>query len=142
MISKITGNVLKQNTKTKQWWAKLTVAIVLSNIFFFLLFSGSETEATPTPAVPEGWVEIQVRAELLTPFQSGKKVLLLHRNARKQMEAVLETSPIEPEGRYTVLVKESEAATLLQFETWEIVPFLKTISFAPVSRGENHEIRY
>lgn len=142
MISKIAGNILKKDTKTKVWWMKLGIAIVLSNIFFFVLFSGSETKAPATSSIPEGWVEIQVRAELLTPFHSGKKVLLLHRNARKKVEAMLETSPLEPEGRFTVLVKETEAEALLKYDSWEIVPFLKTLTFAPLSRGTQHEIRY
>jgi hypothetical protein len=142
MISKIAGTILKKDTKTKVWWMKLGVAIVLSNIFFFILFSGSETQATATSSIPEGWVEMQVRAELLTTFQSGKKVLLLHRNGRKKVEAMLETSPLEPEGRFTVLVKETEAEALLKFESWEIVPFLKTLTFAPLSRGAQHEITY
>ena len=141
MISNIVGTALKKNTKTKQWWAKLAIAIVISNIFFFLLFSGSETEIEKS-TIPEGWVEIQVRAELLTPFHSGKKVLLLHRLGRKRVEAMLETSPQEPEGRFTVLVKESEAESLLQHESWEIVPFLKTLSFARIKTGVSHEIRY
>jgi hypothetical protein len=141
MISNIVGTALKKNTKTKQWWAKLAVAIVISNIFFFLLFSGSETEIEKS-TIPEGWVEIQVRAELLTPFHSGKKVLLLHRLGRKRVEAMLETPPQEPEGRFTVLVKESEAESLLQHESWEIVPFLKTLSFARIKTGVSHEIRY
>ena len=142
MISKIAGTILKKDTKTKVWWMKLGVAIILSNIFFFILFSGSETQATATSSIPEGWVEMQVRAELLTTFQSGKKVLLLHRNGRKKVEAMLETSPLEPEGRFTVLVKETEAEALLKFESWEIVPFLKTLTFAPLSRGAQHEITY
>lgn len=142
MISKIAGNILKKDTKTKVWWMKLAVAIVLSNIFFFVLFSGSETKDETISSIPEGWVEIQVRAELLTPFQSGKKVLLLQRDARRKVEAMLETSPLEPEGRFTVLVKEAEAEFLLKYDSWEIVPFLKTLTFAPLSRGDDHEIRY
>ncbi len=142
MISKIAGNILRKDTKTKLWWMKLAVAIVLSNIFFFVLFSGSEKSESPTSSIPEGWVQIHVRAELLTPFQSGKKVLLLHRNARKKVEAMLETSPLEPEGRFTVLVRETEAEALLKYESWEIVPFLKTLTFAPLFRGADHEIHY
>lgn len=141
MISKIAGKDLNKGTKPKIWWMKLGVAIVLSNIFFFVLFSGSETPIV-TSTIPEGWVEIQVRAELLTPFHSGKKVLLLHRLAGKRVEGVLETSPQEPEGRFTVLVKETEAESLLQHESWEIVPFLKTLSFSAATKGVNHEIRY
>ena len=142
MISKIAGNILKRDSKTKVWWMKLAIAIVLSNIFFFALFSGSETKVDAVSSIPEGWVEIQVRAELLTPFQSGKKVLLLQRSARKKVEAMLETSPLEPEGRFTVLVKETEVESLLKYDSWEIVPFLKTLTFAPLSRGLDHEIRY
>ena len=142
MISKIAGTILKKNTKTKLWWMKLAVSIVLSNIFFFVLFSSNEKPSVPTSSIPEGWVELQVKAELLTTFQSRKKVLLLHREARKRVEAVLETSPQEPEGRFTVLVKETEVEALLKYESWEIVPFLKTLNFAPLHTGVHHEIRY
>jgi hypothetical protein len=142
MISKIAGTILKKNTKTKLWWMKLAVSLVLSNIFFFVLFSSNEKPSVPTSSIPEGWVELQVKAELLTTFQSRKKVLLLHREARKRVEAVLETSPQEPEGRFTVLVKETEVEALLKYESWEIVPFLKTLTFAPLHTGVHHEIRY
>jgi hypothetical protein len=141
MISKIAGTNSNSSTRTKLWWGKLAVAILLSNILFFLLFSKNEKSAAPVK-IPTGWVEIHVKAELLTPFQTGKKVLLLQRIARKRVEAMLETSPVEPEGRFTVLVRESEADALLKYDTWEIVPFLKTLSFAPTPKGENHEIRY
>ena len=70
MISKIAGKSLKSDTKNKLWWAKLAVALVCSNIFFFLLFSKNETGALTESKVPQGWVEIHVRAEILTPFQS------------------------------------------------------------------------
>jgi hypothetical protein len=138
---KTTGTLLNKNTKTRIWWAKLAVAIILSNIFFFVLFSKNENDGK-TSSIPSGWVEIQVRAELLTSFQSRKKVLLLHREGRRKIEAMLETSPIEPEGRFTVLVRESEAEALLKYESWEIIPFLKTISFFPQKNGVTHEIRY
>jgi hypothetical protein len=88
MTSKIAGTNSNSTNRNKIWWMKLAVAIVLSNILFFLLFSKSET-TTIQPKIPEGWVEIHVRAELLTPFQTGKKVLLLQRGARKRVEAML-----------------------------------------------------
>lgn len=142
MISRIAGTLLNKNTKTKIWWAKLAVAIVISNIFFFLLFSGSETSPVISKGVPDGWVEMQIRADLLTPFHSGKKVLLIQRQARKQLEAMLDTATTDPEMRYTILVKESEAEILLKHDGWEIVPFLKKLTFAPISKGTEHEIRY
>ncbi len=141
MNSKITGTLLNKNTKTKIWWLKLAIAIILSNIFFFVLFSKDEKNEVIS-SIPNGWVEIQVRAELLTSFQSRKKVLLLHREGRRKIEAMLETSPMEPEGRFTVLVKESEAEALLKYENWEIIPYLKTIRFFPKKNGVSHEIRY
>lgn len=141
MISKIVGTNLKKNMKNKAWSAKLALSLILSNIFFFFLFSGSETKKTDAP-IPEGWVEIHVRAELLTPFHSGKKVLLLQRNAGKQVEAMLEGTPPGPDDRFTVLVKETQAEVLLKYDAWEIVPFLKTLSFNSPPKGEIHEIRY
>ncbi len=141
MISKLIGRILNQNTRTKIWWMKLGIALLLSNIFFFVLFTGNEAPKV-AQATPEGWVEIQIKAELLTPFHSGKKVLLLHRNSRKHLEAMLEKSPLEPEGRFTVLVKESQAQALLSYDSWEIIPFLKTLNFAPISKGAAHEIHY
>jgi len=142
MIFKMAGNILKKNTKTRIWWLKLLMAIFFSNLIFFILFSGDEKIKTQPSSIPEGWVEIQLQAELLTTFQSGKKVLLLHREGRKKVEAMLETSPHEPEGRFTVLVKETEAEVLLKHQNWEIVPFLKMLTFAPLNKGTEHEIRY
>lgn len=141
MNSKIAGTGSKKNTRTKFWWIKLGLCLILSNIFFFILFS--KNEKTPTlNTIPDGWVEIQVRAELLTPFHSGKRVLLLHRIAAQKVEAMLESSPQDPEGRFTVLVPENQAEVLLKYESWEIVPYLKKLSLNQATRGESHEIRY
>ena len=75
MISKIAGIISKKDTKTKQWWLKLGIALILSNIFFFLLFSGNEVQSPEQePSLPAGWVEIQLKAELMTPFHEGKKI--------------------------------------------------------------------
>jgi len=142
MISKIAGTVSRPAIRTKLWWAKLAAGLLISNVFFFMLFSTNENLPAASNSVPKGWVEMQVRAELLTPFQSGKKVLLLQRVARKKVEAMLEKSPEDPEGRFIVLVRESDAEDLLKHESWEIIPYLKTLSFAKPYIGETHEIRY
>lgn len=140
MISKFVGEILKKNTKTKVWWMKLGFAIILSNIFFFVLFSDDSEMKQETSSVPQGWVEMQLEAQLLTPFHSGKKVLVVHRLGRKKLEGVLQTA--ENENKITVLVKEEEAHALLQFESWEILPYLKHLNFASVKKEESHEIRY
>jgi hypothetical protein len=140
VISEKIGTILKKNTKTKVWWAKLAVALILSNIFFFVLFSGdSEVKQTPTDLVPEGWVEVQLNAELMTPFHSGKKVLIIHRIGRKKLEGVLQADQL---GKITVLVKETEAHALFQHESWEVLPYLKHLSFASHKKESSHEIRY
>lgn len=139
MISEKIGTLLKQNTKTK--WMKMGVALVLSNIFFFLLFSGdSEVKQETRSGTPEGWVEVQLEAQLLTPFQSGKKVLIVHRSARKKLEGVLQDA--QELGRITVLVKEEEANALFQYSTWEVLPYLKHLTFTNVQKDPGHEIRY
>jgi hypothetical protein len=116
------------------------IILIISNILFYLLF-GNETK-TETASIPAGWVEIKIKAELLTPFQMGKKVLLIQRQRRKQIEAMLEMQPTDPEDRFTVWVKESEAEGLLRFENWEIIPFIKTLSLEPSNKGITHEINY
>lgn len=141
MISNTVGSVLKKNTKTKIWWAKLGVAIMISNIFFFLLFSGSETPAAAT-VLPQGWVELQVRAELLTTFQKGKKVLLINRVHGKKVEGMLQEVSQDAELRHTVLVNENEAQILLRYQEWEILPYIKTLELTTRVTGDQHEIRY
>ena len=134
--------ILKKNTKTKLWWMKLAIAIVISNIFFFLLFSGSP-EASPNESLPpEGWVEAQVNAELMTPFHYGKKVILINRIRRIKLEGVLQTPPSDQLGKITVLVKENEAQALFQFSDWEVLPYLKNMSFTAHRKEINHEILY
>lgn len=143
MISEKIGTLLKKNTKTKVWWMKLGVSIVLSNVFFFILFSGdSEVKQAGPSGTPEGWVEVQLEAQMLTPFHSGKKVLIVHRSARKKLEGVLQAAGSDELGRITVLVKENEASALFQHSTWEILPYLKHLTFASVRKEESHEIRY
>lgn len=143
MISEKIGTVLKKNTKTKQWWIKLGVALILSNVFFFLLFSGdSEVKQVEVSGIPDGWVEVQLNAELMTPFHSGKKVLIVHRIGRKKLEAVLQEPGTSEIGKITILVKETEAHALFQHETWEVLPYLKNLTFTSVRKEESHEIRY
>lgn len=133
------GTSLKFDTKNKVRLFKIGTALVLSNIFFFLLFSGEEEKKVP--ATPEGWVEVQLEAQLLTPFHYGKKVLLLNRTGRRKLEGVLQAQSVQ-DLKLTILVKESEAHELFQFERWEILPFLKHMNFAAIKREQSHEIRY
>lgn len=138
MIFKKDGIASKKGTKTKAWWAKLAIAIILSNIFFFVLFADQDEVQTST-GLPQGQVEIQIKGELLTPFHSGKKVLLLQRKAGRSIEALLEKAE---EGNFTVAVREDDASTILAYESWEIVPYLKSLTLHPIARGDSHEIRY
>lgn len=140
MISKIAGTISKKNIKTRAWWLKLGVALILSNLFFFLLFAGEEKNSEEASGITVGWVEIQLRADLMTPFQKGKKVLLIHRGGRQSIEGMLQAG-MDPEGRLTILVKEAEAAPLFVHQSWEILPFIANHRF-PALKGERHEIRY
>lgn len=148
MISVKLGTLFKRNTGTnpqerKIWLFKLGIALILSNIFFFVLFSGdSEVKKASPDGVPEGWVEVHLNAELYTPFQMGKKVLLVHRSGRKKLEGVLQAPMKEELGKITVLVKEEEAHALFHFERWEILPYLKHLTFSSVKKDASHEIRY
>lgn len=142
MISKLAGIISGKNTKTKTWWLKLGFAIVLSNVFFFLLFGGDNTSSAETAIAPPGWVEVQLEARLHTPFHYGKKVLLVSRTARKKIPAVLSSGGNELDQRTTVLVSEEEAAHLFQHDNWEILPLIQNLHFRNNVQRENHEIRY
>ena len=141
MISKKIGTIFKENTKTKLWWSKLGIALIISNLFFFLLFGGN-SEAVQEVSTPQGWVEVQVNASLLTPYQQGKRVLLLHRQGRKKLEGILLMEAPDQLGKITLLVKEDEAATLFRFENWEILPYLKNLHFTASTKEIGHEIHY
>lgn len=140
MISRIVGTILKKNTKTKIWWVKLSVALVLSNVFFFMIFS-SPGPSTPQETSRDGWVEVQLKAELKTPFQKGKKVVLMNRTARLHLQGVLE-GEIDAGEKITVWVNEAEAGQLFQYEEWEVLPHLPNFRFPAIMRGDHHEIRY
>ena len=142
MISKLAGIISAKNTKTKTWWLKLGVALVLSNVFFFLLFGDDNTSSAETTHMPEGLVEVQLEARMHTPFQKGKKVLLVSRSGRKKMTAVLDQNGNELDQRVTVLVKEDEAALLFQIDNWEVLPLIGNLRFSTITQRENHEIRY
>ena len=142
MISKLAGIISGKDTRTKTWWMKLAIALVLSNIFFFLLFGGDNTSSAQTNLMPEGWVEVQLEARLHTPFQFGKKVLLVSRTGRKKLHGVLNQNGNELDPRVTVLVKEDEAAFLFLNDNWEILPLIQNLHFKTFTQRENHEIRY
>ena len=141
MTFKINGNSLRKSTQNKLWWLKLGVTIILTNVLFFLLFSSPESKVNQM-VLPHGWVEFQVKAELLTPFQKGKKIILLNRQSQLFMSGVLEENSKEPEGRMTVLVKDEDVSKLIHHEIWEIIPELKHFSLAKKTKGVSHEIRY
>ncbi len=140
MNSKIAGENLKKGTRTKIWWAKLSFAFILSNVLFYLLFSKNEENLQPHR--PQGYVELHLQAHLLTPFQFRKKVLIIQREKRIRVEAMLEKMELEPDEHYTVLVKEIEAEILLKHERWEIIPYLSTLTFASNKGKRTHEIHY
>lgn len=141
MISNIAGTLWKKNTKTKIWWMKLGIALIVSNVFFFVLFAGTPEASVPESMTPEGSVEMQIKAELLTPFEKGKKVLLIQRAAGWKAVALL-SAEANLEGRITVVVSEADAPLLMRFENWEILPYLKHFNLYRETKGIQHEIRY
>jgi hypothetical protein len=141
MNLKINGSSLRKNTKNKFWWLKLGVTIVVTNILFFLLFSSPDSKVNE-PRTPQGWVEFQVKAELLTPFQKGKKIIILNRKSQIFLTGMLEENSKEPDGRITVQVKDEDASKLIRYDMWEIIPDLKNFTLPKKIKGAVHEIRY
>lgn len=137
MDLKIRGIVLKKDFQVKA--AKLAIALILSNLFFFMLFTGPNEVQAETKTL--GTVELQLKAHLLTPFEAGKKILLIHRSSRSKAEGKMKV-PQDSEGRMTVEVLEADAELLLMHEEWEITPYLKSLKFKVAAKGESYEIRY
>lgn len=142
MISEKIGILWKRNTKNKLWRFKLGLSLIISNIFFFLLFSNSKSKAENIKVTAPGQVEIQLEAQLLTPFQTGKKILIVNRSKRKKIEGLLISQQLEDINKLIVLVSEKEANTLFHYSDWEILPYMKYLSFASNIKGYQHEIRY
>jgi hypothetical protein len=69
-------------------------------------------------------------------------VLIVHRIGRKKLEGVLQNAGAGELGKITVLVREEEANALFHHETWEVLPYLKNLTFAQVRKEVSHEIRY
>jgi hypothetical protein len=139
MISKLAGVLLKKNMKTKIWWVKLGLCLVFSNLFFFVLFGGSTSKETTLSSTPKGSVDVQLTATHSTPFEAGKKVLLVHRKSRKRVEGELKALN---DTHTTLTVSEENAVILLSHENWEILPYLKDFRFNEIARGESYEIHY
>ena len=140
MISKLAGMLSKSDTKTRTWWAKLAVAIVVSNVLFFLLFSSSGETKTP-PSKPVGAVELRLTAELLTSFEVGKRVLLIQRHRGLKVEGRLLAEASE-QGKIIVEVREEDAGSLLHQDSWEVLPYLRHLTLTRPFVGAQHEIRY
>lgn len=142
MLLERIGSILRKNSKSKLWWIKLGLSIIVSNIFFFILFSNpkGETRNQTTPH-PEG-VEVQVEALLLTPFQTGKKILVINRRKKIMIAGVLQTQYLEDPKKFTVLVNENEAGTIFHYSNWEILPYLKKFRFKESKKEKTHEIYY
>ncbi len=143
MIFKKIGTLWQKNTKPKLWWIKLGVSLIISNLFFYLLFGGHpQATSIPTPGPMAGWVAVQIDAELQTPFQVGKKVLLINRSKRLKVEGVLDGERPEGDSKLTFLVHEKDAAVLFLYRNWEILPFLRNLTFKAFTKGRTHEISY
>jgi hypothetical protein len=140
MISKLNGISFKKNIRIKPSVIKISFAILLSNIFFFLIFSNNDAPKETVSIMP-GWIEVQFKAEAMTPFQKGKKITLLNGNRSLKLEGVLQANQNE-EGKYTAWIKEEDAPKLFQYSNWEILPFLKDWKLIKKTREVSHEIHY
>ncbi len=137
------GTLFKNVTKPRIWWVKLGVSLVLSNLFFFLLFGGVQpVTPSPTKESRSGWISVQLEAELQTPFQTGKKVLLVNRARRIKVEGVLEGEHREGVEKLAFAVREKDAAVLFLHRNWEILPYLRDLTFTAARKEPTHEIYY
>jgi hypothetical protein len=135
------GTVFKKSTVTRVRFFKIIVALIISNLFFFLLFSpGSSSPQEPVKEL-SGWVEVQLEGHLFTPFGTGKKVILVNRKRGQQVEGLLQGEK-DLGGLYNILIKEKDALMVLHQESWEILPYLQNFKLATRAKGDDREIHY
>lgn len=147
------GIELKKNTKQtngidSKKIIKLIVAIILSNIFFFMLFSSGE-ENNKNFQKSEG-VEVIIEAELMTSFTEGKEVLLTQKGSGLAIKAKLlnlpETQSLDDKKHYLVLTSETDAHKILGHPlNWNILPYLKDFTLSTPKRQLqeiDHEIHF
>ena len=142
MNSEKIGTILKKNTKTKLWWFKLAISLILSNIFFFLLFGEKKETKIYGPVPMEEWVEVHLEADSKTPIVSGKKILIVNAIRNKKIEGFLLSHENDESGKVTVKVKEKEAHDLFKYQSWQILPYIKDLTFNRPQRIYQHEINY
>lgn len=116
---------------------KIVTALILSNIFFYMLFS-------PNDEVSElktnrGGVEVIIEGKLMTSFEENKDVLLTQPNLGLKLKGKLLTNQ-NSETHYLVLVSEEDAQQILGRPlNWNILPYLKNFKL-PTARRTHQEI--
>jgi len=140
MLFKKNGTSFKLDTKNKTFIIKIAAALVLSNIFFFILFSPSDE--IEEKSLSDNEVEIHLQVTFHTSFQKGKKVLLIHRKTQRMVEAKLQDWVNEETQTLSVSVQDTQAQRVIDLTGWEVVPYIKQYTFAQTSKGDQYEIRY
>jgi hypothetical protein len=133
------GKGWKLATSDRPRLFKIGLALILSNIFFFLLIGGSHSETEEGAFVP-GTVAMHIEARVLTPLFPGKRILIVSHKLEKKIEGHYLSS--QEDGRVTVEVMEEDAEKLLRHSDWEILPPLKNLAFQIRKNGGGHEIHY
>lgn len=136
------GMSLKLATKDKRWWFKLSIAIILSNILFFLFFHENEVQGADMIRHPDD-VEIRIQADLFTSFSAGKKILIINREGRISRPGILIAEHIDEEIKsYTIQVDQKYVNELLNTSSLQILPYIREITFKPSPKRYDYEIRY
>ena len=146
------GVDLKKNTNqtnniSKNKIIKFCLVLILSNIFFFMLFSSDER--APVHGRKIG-VEIIIEGKLLTSFEEHKEVLLTHSPSGQKIRATLRSALESQSGtegtQYLVSSSEEDALKILKYPSgWTILPYLKNYSLHQPKRliqEIDHEIHF
>jgi hypothetical protein len=135
-IFKGAGMNLKINID-KTRWIKTGIALILSNVFIYLVFTNEPKEEISQ----NGSVEIELRAELYTSYSSHKKVSVMNKQRTIKVDGRLVSYSSDPESKVLVEVDEADAYLLIKKDSWEVYPLLTNYKLSPPQRN-HHEIRY
>jgi len=119
---------------------KLITIIFLSNLLFFYACK-DEPQSISQPLIPKDWVEIQLHAELLAPFETGKKVILSDLEKNIYINGLLQGQDAENQ-LLRLMIHEKNLPKIALSRNWKLLPYSKLLRTKPRTKENHYEIYY
>jgi|GEM_PF-3855360 len=118
---------------------KMIAAMIISNLLVYFLCRPSEQQALIQRKTSPEEIEIRIKAELKTPYEQDKKILLLSSEKRTKIIAKLVEQVSETE--FIITVHRREGMNMTRSDDWFIYPFFE-FKNPTLKTEQNYEIYY